>query len=81
MYTKLNITLQDMSPDEIFENKKFAQELELSNQVTGNIPNHADAHSCSSNIDEIDHLYQVEKEERLDYYTEVEDAYQYNFPI
>ena len=48
-----------MTPDEIFANKKFAQEIEVSNKMyfPELLPSKASTHSCGSRIIEIDKLY------------------------
>lgn len=46
--SNLQFALQDMSPDEIFANKKFAQEIELSNKAyfPELIPKKSTTHDC-----------------------------------
>ena len=75
--------LQDMEPDEIFADKKFAQELELAEKAkfTTLIPRTASTHQCSYRITEIDKLYKATKEERLAYYNAVKEHYKDKIPL
>lgn len=75
--------LQDMTPDEIFADKKFAQELELANVAyfRWNMPSQCTNHSCSTRITEIDSLYKATKEKRLAYYELVKEHYKDKLPL
>lgn len=76
--------LQDMTPDEIFADKKFAQELELSKKASflTQLPSPANPHGCSTRIEEIDKLYAVSsKEARLAYYEIVREHYKDKLPL
>lgn len=75
--------LQDMTPDEIFADKKFAQELELANVAyfSDSLPSSARTHSCSWRISEIDYLYKATKEKRLAYYELVKEHYKDKLPL
>lgn len=77
------LELQDMKPDDMFADKKFAQELELSkkNSLRNLLPAVCEAHSCSSRIEEIDKLYKASKEQRMTYYAAVKELYKNNFPL
>lgn len=79
----LTFGLQDMNPDDIFENKKFSQELEISNTspILTRLPKGARAHSCSDNISEIDYLYLVKKEDRTACYEEIRQLYADRYPL
>lgn len=75
--------LQDMTPDEIFADKKFAQELELANVAyfRESMPSQCDNHVCSTRITEIDKLYKATKEKRLAYYELVKEHYKDKLPL
>ena len=75
--------LQDMNPDDIFADKKFAQELELSKRASfgSQMPMEASPHSCSSRIEEIDKLYRAPKDKRLAYYNIVKEHYKDKLPL
>lgn len=77
------LNLQDMTPDEIFADKKFAQELELSNRKYFRelLPAEAQTHTCSSRISEIDKLYACSKESRIAYYNAVKEYYKDKLPL
>lgn len=77
------LALQDMTPDEIFADKKFAQELELSkdNYFRELMPSEASTHGCSSRILEVDRLYAASKEKRVAYYNAVKEFYKDKLPL
>lgn len=81
--TKILFALQDMTPDEIFANKKFAQEIEVSNQAyfPELMPTKSTSHDCSSRIIEIDKLYLGSKKARLEYFKAVKEFYKDKFPL
>lgn len=81
--TKILFALQDMTPDEIFANKKFAQEIEVSNQAyfPELMPTKSTSHDCSSRIIEIDTLYLGSKKARLEYFKAVKEFYKDKFPL
>jgi hypothetical protein len=87
MTTTANIdlcfALQDMTPDEIFADKKFAQELELAKKASflSDLPTNAEVHSCSERIQEIDKLYSASKEDRLRYFQVVQEHYKDKLPL
>jgi len=75
--------LQDMQPDEIFADKKFAQEIEISNRAyfPELLPSECSTHTCSTRITEIDKLYRASKEKRLRYYEAVKSHYRDKLPL
>lgn len=78
----LCFALQDMTPDEIYSDKKFSQELEIAlNSIPRWRPSETSYHKCSSRIRELDSMHKAEKTARLEYYNKIKDIYKDRLPL